>query len=362
MIVVVGVMSLSGCKIPTYIIYLQDRLCYQIGLLVGLFWALELLLLFLSSKFLTCMEGRIFSLDLPEFVKLEGSLFIEGKILLWENVTERNRSNRIPLSPEHLQVQSKTDISVLCTCGEMVVKIAFRTYVIKPGTLCIILAGNIFESVYTSDDFRGYVTVFDRSFSLPMEYGTQDIMNVFYTLRNKFSFSLTDSEVRGLSELYNGIGRILDDKERAYRLNMLRACMSILYFFIIPIVNREQNETVISRLSRQEEIFIKFLREVEIHYKRERSIKFYADKLCLTPKYLSSVVFSASRRLAGEWINDYVMLEAKALLRTKDLSIQQISDMLNFSNQSFFGKFFKRHAGVSPKSYRKRAFESNNGQ
>jgi AraC-like DNA-binding protein len=90
---------------------------------------------------------------------------------------------------------------------------------------------------------------------------------------------------------------------------------------------------------------------VQENYVRERAISFYADRLCVTPKYLSQVVKQISGRLAGEWISDYVILEAKALINSHKYTMQQISDMLNFANQSFFAKYFKEKAGCTPSSY-----------
>jgi len=95
-----------------------------------------------------------------------------------------------------------------------------------------------------------------------------------------------------------------------------------------------------------------FLEVLQKHYKVERGVDFYADKLCLTPKYLSTVIRQTSGKTAGEWIDEYVMLEAKALLKSTKMTIQQISDELNFPSQSFFGKYFKRLEGVPPKVYR----------
>ena len=89
------------------------------------------------------------------------------------------------------------------------------------------------------------------------------------------------------------------------------------------------------------------------NYRKERMIEFYSEKLFLTPKHLSKVIRERSGKSAGEWIEDHVMLEAKALLKSTDKTIQQISDELKFPSQSFFGKYFKRRAGVSPKEYRK---------
>ena len=103
--------------------------------------------------------------------------------------------------------------------------------------------------------------------------------------------------------------------------------------------------------SRQYELYARFFREVQKHYTQERSIAYYANLLCVTPKYLSQVVRRVSGRLAGEWISDYVILEAKALLKSREYTIQQISNMLNFANQSFFGKYFKDKVGCSPSAY-----------
>ena len=103
--------------------------------------------------------------------------------------------------------------------------------------------------------------------------------------------------------------------------------------------------------SRPQELFERFLALVQKHYTEERSIRFYADKLCLTPKYLSNAVHRVSGRHAGEWIKDYVLLEAKALLKSRQYTVQQVSEMLNFPNTSFFGKFFKKAVGCTPRTY-----------
>ena len=106
-------------------------------------------------------------------------------------------------------------------------------------------------------------------------------------------------------------------------------------------------------LSNEETLMQNFLRTVQLHYKKERKVLFYADKLHLSAGYLSTVIKNISGKTAAEWIDDYVMLEAKTLLKSTNLTIQQISDNLNFPSQSFFGKYFKRQAGVSPKEYKK---------
>lgn len=95
-----------------------------------------------------------------------------------------------------------------------------------------------------------------------------------------------------------------------------------------------------------------FLSLAKEHYKEQRGVKFYADKLCITPKYLSFLIKERSGKSCNEWIDDYVVLEAKALLKSTNMTIQQIADELNFPSQSFFGKYFKRIVELSPKEYR----------
>lgn len=114
-----------------------------------------------------------------------------------------------------------------------------------------------------------------------------------------------------------------------------------------------EEDKIKGKSSRQQELYSRFLNEVQNHYTQERSITYYANTLCVTPKYLSQVVYKVSGRFAGDWISDYVILEAKAMLKSRKYTIQQIADMLNFANQSFFGKYFKDKVGCSPSEYQK---------
>ncbi len=96
----------------------------------------------------------------------------------------------------------------------------------------------------------------------------------------------------------------------------------------------------------------RFLNLVQKHFKKERFLKFYAEKLDLTPKHLSRTMKNLTGFTAVEWIERYVVLEAKVMLKASNLNIQQISDELNFPSQSFFGKYFKKNVGMSPKEFR----------
>lgn len=97
----------------------------------------------------------------------------------------------------------------------------------------------------------------------------------------------------------------------------------------------------------------KFIIAVSESFRERREVSWYAERLCITPKHLSAVCKETSGRTAGEWIESYVTMEAKVLLKSTDMTIQEIAAKLNFANQSFFGKYFKHQTGLSPTAYRR---------
>jgi AraC family transcriptional activator of pobA len=101
-------------------------------------------------------------------------------------------------------------------------------------------------------------------------------------------------------------------------------------------------------------LLTKFRTLLKSKYMHEHKLDFYADHLNLTPKSLSAAIKKQTGRPAGKWINEVITLEAKVLLQNKTLTVSQVSEMLNFSDQSVFGKFFRAATGVSPVEYRKK--------
>ena len=105
--------------------------------------------------------------------------------------------------------------------------------------------------------------------------------------------------------------------------------------------------------TRAESIFTSFIKLVEQNFRVERRVGWDAEQMCITPKYLSETVKAVSKRRPNEWIDNYVMSELCVLLKNSSMSIKEITLAMHFPNQSFLGKFFKEHMGVSPKEWRK---------
>ncbi len=132
---------------------------------------------------------------------------------------------------------------------------------------------------------------------------------------------------------------------------------NILQALLCEIIEKHyvSKDGIEKKHSRKEEILSKFILEVLQNFRMERSVSFYADKLCVTPKHLSAVAKDITGHTASELIDHYVIMEAKIMLAETSLTIQEISNKLNFANQSFFGKYFKHLTGYSPSAFRKMA-------
>lgn len=297
------------------------------------------------------MGQNIFSLDIFYLATINMAASIEGEIVLLDNLDISSEEAAEQQPQKSFPVQANMAMLLLCLEGEIHIRIALKEYVMKPNTCCAIMTGDIFEVLYITNDFQGLM-VATRSDFISMTENAMQVMAVYKCLRNKHCFTFKESETKEFIHLYRSIKSMLQDSEHPFKIPILQSYTRIIYYWMVPAVIKESELQEKQPYTRQEELFERFITEVEAHYRKERSIKFYADLLCITPKYLSSVIFKVSQRLAGEWIDDYVILEAKTLLKSGRLSIQQISEQLNFPNQSFFGKFFKRYAGISPKEYK----------
>jgi len=141
---------------------------------------------------------------------------------------------------------------------------------------------------------------------------------------------------------------LVNEKENPYRLEAVKhMAQTLFYGFALSRAN-----VVPKQLSRKDSIAEQFCSLVKDNYRKERSVAAYADIMCLTPKYLSQVVKDVTGKAALDWIDDYNIIECKALLKSTDLTIDQISSRMNFISPSLFGKYFKRITGVSPRTYR----------
>lgn len=243
----------------------------------------------------------------------------------------------------------RIDMFICCIClnGESRGRINLMPYTLNSLGMSINIPGQLLELEFVSSDFQGIYIFMSKDFvsSLGLPYNFQTYMSV----QENPVLPLTETQFDAMMS-YCAMVHKLFAINHPNKLDVIKH-LTCAFFYGIGYYFHQTAED--KSLSNEETLMQNFLRTVQLHYKKERKVLFYADKLHLSAGYLSTVIKNISGKTAAEWIDDYVMLEAKALLKSTNLTIQQISDNLNFPSQSFFGKYFKRQAGVSAKEYKK---------
>ena len=250
----------------------------------------------------------------------------------------------LSISPDQLTI-------ILCTQGKKTLQINFSEYTLTPGNLAFLYPQSMWKIIDSSDDFQAcYFSIKGTS---AKEWNTFiDLDTVFsvssYIAKHPYT-SLSTDETQVVEKYLQLLQNRYADQAGATVIHFLLSAFTLELNHIFTL--REKSDK--SKLSRQEDILWKFLTLLKEYHKQQRSVNFYADKLYISPKHLSSVIKQMSHKTAHEIIANFVILSAKRMLKTTTMSIQEISDELNFANQSFFGKFFKQNTGLSPSSYRK---------
>lgn len=233
----------------------------------------------------------------------------------------------------------------ICLSGSVVSRVNLQEISHTPGTIAIILPNQFVEIQYISDDYKGILIAMSPEFF--------DNLGFHYSIRTANAVSinpiirLENKELDALIN-YTEMAKNILARTRPFSKEILRHLTAALTYSMADSMIK----TLPVNMSREEIVTHRFLELVSSNYHQWRKVTEYAAVLGLTPGYLSNIVKSITQKSAADWIDEHIMLEAKVLLSSSDLTVQQICHRLNFPNQSFFGKYFKRHSGQSPTQYR----------
>ncbi len=217
---------------------------------------------------------------------------------------------------------------------------------IRPGSLVQL------ESV--SDDFCSAIVMIEGTVLDKLNLSVEKLIPHLEKFRNSRSLPLTESEMSYELTLLDALGRCIKEQAQStYYHESVRSLLGALVCAILSLATQAAEEADRPAVkSREEEYFHRFMKLLRQYFRQERKITFYAHEMCLSPKYLSSLIRRFSGRGPSEWIDECVIAEAKNLLKFSDKSVQEVAYELNFPTQSFFGRYFKRHTGLSPKAFK----------
>ena len=240
------------------------------------------------------------------------------------------------------------------TEGETSVSFNLHEFKLKKDSIFIFTPKNVLQ-VNSQQYFKADVIAISPDFMRRINIDIKNMMPLFLKFVENPALTLTPEESRSMRGMIAQIERETRGPETHFSFDIVSGLIAATIYKVGDIMYHylaEHPEEQNNSHNRAEEYFKQFTHLLGEHFREERSVGFYARQLCITPKYLTTLIKRISGQSVSEWIDNYVILEAKTLLKYSTMSIQEIAYYLNFPNQSFFGSYFKRNTGMSPSQYK----------
>ncbi|MDE6409563.1 MAG: helix-turn-helix domain-containing protein [Muribaculaceae bacterium] len=282
--------------------------------------------------------GFKYNIDLPETL----DAILDQDFWVIDNV----RATMLQSLSEPVKFAANTWIFV--KSGVCHAEISLISHKIKGPAFVTIRRSQFLMPSYISPDFEAAVVVMSKRFEENLFLLLSS--SPLYTMMNRHVWvPMPEGVAQSVTPFVESVNSILADRANPYGGEALVFDVASYVFRSLYKCYETFKNEITSNKGRMAN---KFLSLVQEHYKKERFLEFYASRLEITPKHLSRTIKSQTGFTAVEWIERFVILEAKVLLKSTNLNIQQIADELNFPSQSFFGKYFKKYTGMSPKEFR----------
>lgn len=237
----------------------------------------------------------------------------------------------------------------VCVSGNARIKVNSKLYDMDESTAIVIMPNHIVEPIERSENFTLKLLLFslDCVSKIKLDIDTVKI------LEENPCINVSESDKEIITKMFVIITKLNNPENNNESRPVILSMLNSLILELESIVKQSLTVGSNTKLSRAEDLTEQFLKLIIRNYKESREIEYYADKLCISPKYLTQVVKQTTGETPFNWMNKIVIIGAKNLIRTSEMNIMQISEELNFPNPSFFGRFFKKHSGMTPLEFKK---------
>lgn len=307
----------------------------------------------MAIKYLMMKDSPLQTIDLS-MMENDGRTLTLGNMLLVTDNMDAHSDNDI--NERAISIVKRFPLKLTAACMVIVFKgkvrfsVNLRDYVATENTCLIITEGTIVENVVYDPDARVIFLSFSQSGLSGPNATSQQNLHKLYALQVVL-VRLLPQHLDMMHTVYQMLRSILCDP--AFAINREATAFSCLALIANIILQASEDQPELTtKTSRRDEIVARFLQCVADNYRSHRELSFYADQLCLSLKYMSHIIYEQTGRHPSQWIKDYVILDAKTMLRSGRYTVQQVAAELNFPNQSFFGKYFKEAVGISPKKWK----------
>lgn len=238
----------------------------------------------------------------------------------------------------------------VCLGGEGKIVVDMQTISIRRGSIVILLPYSVIQLADISDNTRITLIATGMGFLEKLAL-SQPVENYVEKIREMPCLQLSENQLEQAKKIYLFVEKLYKEATGPLKQEIRSSLLTLLALEIVTLF-AENKESGNPRLSRQDQVFRNFTISLAKNVSQHRTVEFYANEACLTPKYFSTVIKKRSGKLPMDWITERTIVLIKFLLQNSDKSIQEISNDLNFPNQSFFTRYFKNHTGFTPTAFR----------
>mgnify|MGYP002508011904 FL=1 len=282
---------------------------------------------------------------MPQLKGIENELIIDYTEYTMPN--DKHPIHRYPIRFDGLYIGLREK-------GKARFSINLKEFEVGHNDLVICSPDDLVQATLDEDVHLVQSMIVSSHFLKEMYISLNSFMPFFAARKDQPVFHLTDDEIKEIKSFFIGIKNAVEGNDY-FRIDITKRLLAAYLYKLGSIIYRhlpELQEEAAKPLKREEILFKEFIRLVSEHHRKERRVDFYAERMFLSSKHFSTVIKKVSGKTAGQWIDEYVILEAKTLLKYSAMSIQEISYYMNFPNPSFFGKYFRHHTGMSPSEYK----------
>ncbi len=241
---------------------------------------------------------------------------------------------------------------IMISEGELTIDVNFRVFKMKAESSLHLSAGDMIRMIRMSDNIKGYHIIFSSEFQSEMRTTRNSPINL--QLKKEYPYQeFIKTEYEFLDQSVRRLIRYINDTTHLYRAQVVK---NEVFNLILNISDKRRKEHGDIQLNSHHEIITERFKDlINGHCDKHHEVGWYADALGITPDYLTKITKNSNGRPASAWIIESLIRKAEFMLKMPEIPIKEISEKLNFPDQSGFGRFFKANTGMSPKEYRKKA-------